>query len=127
MVGKIRAAVSARRDPDFVICARTDARGVYGRGGHERSNAYAEAGADMTFVDGALSVEELRRFATEIESTYKLVNLGGAAKHRTTPRPPVAELQDMGYDAVLYALNCVRAQSRAWGLSPRPARARVPG
>jgi 2-methylisocitrate lyase-like PEP mutase family enzyme len=110
MIGKIRAAADARTDPDLVICARTDARGVYGPDeAILRANAYAEAGADMTFVDGALSVEELRRFAEEVESRYKLVNLGGAAKHRTTPRPPIAELQEMGYDAVLFALNCMRA------------------
>ena len=62
----------------------------------------------MTFVDGALSVEELKQFA-EVECRYRLVNLGGAGKKRTTPRPPLADLQDMGYDAALFALNCMRA------------------
>lgn len=110
MVGKVRAAVSARESDEFIICARTDARGVLGPDeAISRANAYAAAGADMTFVDGPLSVEELERFATEVESRYKLVNLGGAAKHRTTPRPPVADLQEMGYDAVLFALNSVRS------------------
>jgi methylisocitrate lyase len=113
MIGKIRAAVDARTDSSFVVCARTDARGVYGPDeAVERVTAYAAAGADMTFVDGALSVDELRRFAREVDSPYKLANLGGAAKHRTTPRPRVAELREMGYDAVLFPLSPIRAAAK---------------
>lgn len=114
MVGKIRAAVAARTDPDFVIAARTDARAVEGvEGAVERGNAYTEAGADMSFVDGVLSVEELRTFATEITAPFHLANMGGSGRRRTTPKVPLDELSEMGYDAALFGLQLTRATAMA--------------
>jgi len=110
MVGKVRAAVDARRDSSFVIGARTDARSVEGvEAAIERANAYAAAGADLTFIEGPLDLEEMRRFAQEVRAPYRLLNMGGAAAQRTTPRPPLEEIRTMGYQAAFFAANCSRA------------------
>src|SRR5690606_31812713 len=67
MVGKIRAAVSARRDPDFVVIARTDAAAVEGLDAAlERARAYAEAGADLLFVEAPTSEDDIARVAGEL-------------------------------------------------------------
>ena len=71
-VGKYRAADYARNeiDPDFVIIARTDARGAHGGTLDDaitRANAYLEAGADMAFVEGPTSMEELKRVCAEVK------------------------------------------------------------
>ena len=71
-VGKYRAADAVRRelDPDFVLIARTDARGAPGGSLDEairRANAYLEAGADLAFVEGPTSVEEVRRVCREVK------------------------------------------------------------
>src|SRR5436305_9814965 len=61
MVQKIRAAVDARQDPNFVIIARTDANAVHGLADAlERGHAYREAGADVIFIEAPRSLEELR-------------------------------------------------------------------
>src|SRR5262250_3378876 len=70
-VGKYRAAARARdeADPDFVLIARTDARGAHGGSLDEairRANAYLEAGADMAFVEGPTSLDEVRRICKEV-------------------------------------------------------------
>jgi 2-methylisocitrate lyase-like PEP mutase family enzyme len=112
MVGKVKSAVAARSNPDLVLVARCDARAVEGPDGAiARANAYAAAGADATMVDGAVSLEELARFGSEIKSRYRIVNLGGSAKVRTTPKPPIAELQAMGYNVAMYALQSARASA----------------
>ena len=71
-VGKYRAAVSARdeMDPDFMIVARTDARGAHGGSMDDainRANAYLDAGADMAFVEGPTSVAEVERICKEVK------------------------------------------------------------
>jgi 2-methylisocitrate lyase-like PEP mutase family enzyme len=110
MVGKIRAAVDARRAPAFMVGARTAARSVEGaEAAIRRANAYAAAGADLAFVEGPLDEEEMRRFAQEVRVRYRLLNLGGAASQRTTPRPPLGEILAMGYLAAFFAANCSRA------------------
>src|SRR5207253_8487417 len=64
MVHKIRAAVDARQDPDFVIIARTDANAVYGlEDALRRGRAYRDAGADVIFIEAPRSIEELRAIA----------------------------------------------------------------
>lgn len=68
MVEKIKAAVDTRENPDLVIIARTDARAVLElEKAIERAQVYAEAGADMTFVEAPRNVEELRKIAQEIK------------------------------------------------------------
>src|SRR3984893_18474878 len=67
MVQKIRAAVDARQDPDFVVIARTDANAVYGlEDALRRGQAYREAGADVIFIEAPRSMEELRAIAQTV-------------------------------------------------------------
>lgn len=100
MVGKIKAAVDARVSGDFLIIARTDARAIDGLDAAlDRARAFAEAGADVTFVEAPTSVDELRRIAGELPCP-QIVNvvIGGR-----TPALPAAEFGEMGFGMVLYA------------------------
>lgn len=74
-VQKIRAALDARIDPDFVIIARCDAYAVTGwEDTVKRCRAYAEAGADLVFVDGIKSVEDIRTYATDLADLPRMYN-----------------------------------------------------
>lgn len=74
-VQKIRAALDARTDPDFVIIARCDAYAVTGWADTvKRCRAYVEAGADLVFVDGIKSVEDLHMYATDLADLPRLYN-----------------------------------------------------
>lgn len=100
MVSKIKAAVDARVSGDFLIIARTDARAIDGLDAAlDRARAFAEAGADVTFVEAPTSVDELRRIASELPCP-QIVNvvIGGR-----TPALPAAEFGEMGFGMVLYA------------------------
>jgi len=100
MISKIKAAVDARQHPDFLIIARTDARSVLGiNEALERAVAYAEHGADITFVEAPESVDEMRRIAGEL-SCPQIVNVVIGGK---TPALPQQVLADMGFGLVLYA------------------------
>jgi carboxyvinyl-carboxyphosphonate phosphorylmutase len=106
MIGKIKAAVDARRDRDLTIIARTDARAVMGLDeAIERGNVYAEAGADVIFVEAPQSKEELARIADEIEGTL-MVNM---VKGSRTPMLSSHELENMGYRLAIYPNECHRA------------------
>ncbi len=94
-VGKYRAADYARKeiDPDFVIIARTDARGAHGGTLDDaitRANAYLEAGADVAFVEGPTDVEEVKRICSEVKGPI-LYNQTGIS-----PRFTKEELQSLG-------------------------------
>lgn len=94
MMKKIEAAREARTDPDFVIIVRTDARSVEGlEKAIRRGKRYAEAGADMIFVEAPQSVDEIRKIADSI-STPLLINMFKGGK---TPLVPMSELETMGY------------------------------
>ena len=87
-VGKYRAAAAVRRDldPDFVLIARTDARGAHGGSLDEairRANAYLEAGADLAFVEGPTSVDEIQRVCREVRGPVFYNQTGGSP--RLTP------------------------------------------
>jgi 2-methylisocitrate lyase-like PEP mutase family enzyme len=100
MVGKIKAAVDSRQHGDFLIIARTDARAVHGLDDAlERAVAYAEAGADLSFVEAPESVDEMRRIAAQAH-TPQIVNVVIGGK---TPALPASELAAMGFGLVLYA------------------------
>src|SRR5580700_7141875 len=100
---KIRAAASARRDPNFVIKARTDATAIHGVGeAIRRLNLYAEAGADLLFADALLTAENI---ATVARSVIKplTVNMGFGIRQRpTTPLLSTRQLEDMGVKAVSF-------------------------
>jgi 2-methylisocitrate lyase-like PEP mutase family enzyme len=113
MVGRIRAAVDARSDPDFLLVARTDARGPLGLDeAIRRGRLYAEAGADMIFPDALLAEEEYGRFAREVPGP-KLLNLGGYGRKRTTPKMPFAAIERMGYAVVILPLAALRSGVKA--------------
>lgn len=115
MVQKIRAAVDARQDPDFIIIARTDARDVLGLDeAIERAHAYAEAGADMIFVESPASVEEIQRIAREVTEVPLLINMFWGGK---TPLVPPAELEAMGYKLMIVPSDLQRAAIRAMQLA----------
>jgi 2-methylisocitrate lyase-like PEP mutase family enzyme len=100
MVGKIKAAVDARVHSDFLIIARTDARAVHGfDDAIERAAAYAEHGADITFVEAPISIDELRRIPLVL-ACPQIVNVVIGGK---TPAMSAAEFAAMGFAIVLYA------------------------
>jgi 2-methylisocitrate lyase-like PEP mutase family enzyme len=103
MVQKIRAAVDARRDPDFIIKARTDAAGPMGIDeAIRRANMYAAAGADLLFADAVLSVEDIRKFTSSVKKPVS-VNMGfGIRTRSTTPLLSPKQLQDLGVAAVIW-------------------------
>ena len=85
MVGKLRAAVEARRDPDLLIIARTDAVAVTGWTTRiARARAFAEAGADLLFVEAPTSEDDIARVATELRGVAPLV-FNWAEGGRTPP------------------------------------------
>ncbi len=109
MAGKIRAAVEARHDPDFIIVARTDARGAIGLDeAIRRGRLYKEAGADMIFPDALLSRDEYAAFGAAVPGP-KLFNMGGYGKSRTTPKLPLSDVASMGYSLVIFPLAALRA------------------
>jgi len=97
MVGKIRAAVAARRDPDFLIVARTDAIAVEGiEGAVARACAYAEAGADAIFPDAARGKEDIERIVAAVPIPVR-INMGfGIRTRSTTPLMSIAALKGLG-------------------------------
>lgn len=99
-VSKIKAAVDARRDPDFLVMARTDAAAVHGfEAAVERAQQFAEAGADILFVEAVTTAEEIRALPQRL-ATPQLMNMviGGR-----TPIFNSAELGELGFGIVLYA------------------------
>ncbi len=110
MVDRIKAAVDARSDAQFVIMARTDAVAVEGiDAALERAIACREAGADMLFPEALTELDQYRRFA-EATGIPVLANITEFGK---TPLFTVAELSAAGVALVLYPLSAFRAMSQA--------------
>jgi 2-methylisocitrate lyase-like PEP mutase family enzyme len=106
MVAKLHAALDARVDPDLMIIARTDARAVEGLDrAIERAHAYRDAGADATFVEAPLDVDELSRIGAEVPGPL-VANMVEGGK---TPVVGREELGRLGFDIVLYANLGARA------------------
>ena len=100
MVQKVRAAVEARRDSSFTIIARTDARATLGFGeALKRAADYAEAGADVTFVEAPQSVEEMEAITRELPAPQ----VANVVEGGLTPTLDVRELDAMGFAVALYA------------------------
>jgi 2-methylisocitrate lyase-like PEP mutase family enzyme len=100
MAGKIKAAVDARNNKDFLIIARTDAIAVDGfEPAMERVHCYIEAGADLTFVEAPESVEEIRKIPQQL-SVPQVINVVVGGK---TPVLAQEELAKIGFGLVLYA------------------------
>jgi 2-methylisocitrate lyase-like PEP mutase family enzyme len=99
MVLKVRAALSARRSLDTLIIARTDALQVHGLDDAiERCNAYAEAGADVTFVDAPRSREHLAEIARRVDGPL----LSNMSETGRTPPLSAHELEQLGYSIVIF-------------------------
>lgn len=98
-------------DPDFLICARTDARGVEGfQAAVERAKHYCAAGADMIFPEGLHDLEEFREFAQEVRSTYpRIYMLANMTEFGKTPHINVPAFQKAGYNLVIYPVSTLRA------------------
>ena len=110
MVSKIKAAVDTRGDADFQIIARTDARAVHGlEDAIARAQAFVEAGADATFVEAPVSVDEMARIGREIK-VPQIANIVFGGK---TPDPGRDALASMGFAGVLYANAALQAALRA--------------
>lgn len=110
MAGKLRAAQDARRDPDLVIIARTDARAVEGlEAAIRRGNLYAQAGADVVFVEAPESEDELRVIAREVRAPL-LVNMFQGGR---TPLVAPGTLAEMGYRIMIVPSDLQRAAIRA--------------
>jgi methylisocitrate lyase len=109
MVMKLKAALDARSDPDFVIMARTDALAVNGiDDAIRRAKLYREAGADLIFVEAPESVEQMKRIIEEVDAPH-MVNMLPGGK---TPMLTATELQEIGYAVVAYATACTYAIAR---------------
>ncbi|MBO0866263.1 MAG: methylisocitrate lyase, partial [Mycobacterium sp.] len=105
MVKRIRAAVAARRDPNFVICARTDASTVEGLSAAiDRARAYADAGADLVFTEALADAKEFERFRAAVDVPL-LANMTEFGK---SPLLSVRQLSDIGYNVVIYPVTALR-------------------
>jgi len=110
MVQKIRAAVDARQDPDFVIIARTDANAVYGLADAlHRGRAYREAGADVIFIEAPRSIEELRTIAQAFPDVPLLYNWAESGK---TPLLSLEEIHALGFKLVIFPVSLLFAATR---------------
>ncbi|MEY2555429.1 MAG: methylisocitrate lyase [Verrucomicrobiota bacterium] len=110
MVGKIKAAVAARRDPDFMIIARTDARAVedFDRA-VERAGEYLAAGADAIFPEALQTADEFRDFAKEID----LPLLANMTEFGKSPLLSFKDLSDFGYRMVIFPQSAFRVAMKA--------------
>src|SRR5437667_4819834 len=110
MTEKIKAAVAARRDPDFMIIARTDARAVENFDRTvDRAQQYMEAGADAIFPEALQSEQEFRDFASEIHAPL-LANMTEFGK---SPLLSFSELAEFGYRMVIFPMSAMRVALKA--------------
>ncbi len=110
MGDRIKAAVDARIDPNFIIMARTDAFAKEGlQGAIERAEYYIELGADMIFPEALTTLDEYRSFTSHIKAPI-LANITEFGK---TPLFTKEELNDAGVQLILYPLSAFRAMSKA--------------
>ena len=111
MEKKLQAALASRSDPDFLIIARTDARGVHGfDDAINRGRAFAKLGVDAIFVEAPQSEAELEEIPRALPDVPLLVNVFKGGK---TPMLPVARLQQMGYRIAIYPSETQRAAIHA--------------
>ncbi len=110
MVAKIRSAVRARSNPNFVIIARTDARAVEGlQSAIERARAYLDAGADAIFPEALQSPDEFDQFARAVQAPL-MANMTEFGK---TPYLTVNEFAQLGYKMVIFPMTCLRVMMKS--------------
>jgi 2-methylisocitrate lyase-like PEP mutase family enzyme len=126
-LSKIRAAVAARRNPDFVIIARTDARAVNGLADAiDRANGAIEAGADLAFVEAAQNLDEMAEIPRRVQGPC-LLNMVVGGK---TPLVSISQAEDLGYRVMIMpgillrsaiaTFDSVLASIRQTGMIPVP-------
>lgn len=108
MVGKIKAAIDARKETNTLIIARTDARGVEGLSeAIDRAQAYQEAGADILFIEAPHSIDEMKLIRKSFgEDIPLLANMVEGGK---TPIKTVNDLKSLGFNIVIFPGGAVRA------------------
>jgi len=110
MVAKIKAALDARVDPDFIIMARTDALAVYGiEEAIHRGSIYRETGADLIFVEAPKTIEEMKRINREIDGPTLANNIEGGK----TPLLTAKELELIGYNVVVFPISSTYCIAKA--------------
>jgi methylisocitrate lyase len=109
---KLATAAAAKSSPDFLLIARTDARGVTGYDDAvERANRYLAAGADAIFPEALKGEEEFRRFAQDVKAPL----LANMTEFGMTPYFTVEEFSAMGYRMVIFPVTLQRAAMKAMG------------
>jgi methylisocitrate lyase len=110
MVDRIKAAVDARTDPDFIVMARTDAIASEGLDAAiERSQRYVEGGADMIFAEAVTNLADFAKF----KAATKVPVLANITEFGKTPMFTLEELRSVGVDIALYPLSAFRAMNKA--------------
>jgi methylisocitrate lyase len=110
MIDRIKSAVDAKTDSDFIIMARTDALAMEGmQSAIDKAKAFVEAGADMIFPEALSSIDQYKEFSDSL-SVPILANITEFGK---TPLYSKTELYEVGVDMILYPLSAFRAMSNA--------------
>jgi methylisocitrate lyase len=112
MAAKIKAAVRARRDADFLIMARTDARAVESFDeAVRRAQMYVDAGADAIFPEALQTADEFKAFAQEV----KIPLLANMTEFGKSPLLSLSELEELGYRMVIFPMSAFRVAMKATG------------
>ncbi len=110
MADKLKAALDTRKDPDFVIMARTDVYAVSGlEAAVKRGNLYGEVGADIVFIEAPSTVEDMRR----INAGLHVPSVANMVEGGKTPLLSAAELQEIGYSSVIFPVSALYASALA--------------
>jgi methylisocitrate lyase len=101
MMAKIKAALDARTDPDFILMARTDALAVHGiEEAIRRGNLYRETGADLIFIEAPQTIEDMKRINREIDAPTLANNVEGGKSPLLTAK----KLESIGYNVVVFPI-----------------------
>ncbi|MGV0834047.1 methylisocitrate lyase [Mycolicibacterium thermoresistibile] len=110
MVKRIRSAVAARRDPDFVICARTDAAAIEGLpAALDRARAYVDAGADLIFPEALTEPAQFEQLRAAVDAPL----LANMTEFGRSPLLTTRQLSDIGYNMVIYPVTTLRLAMHA--------------
>jgi 2,3-dimethylmalate lyase len=112
MIAKVKAAVDARVDDDFVIMARTDALAVNGlEDAIERANLFSQAGADLIFVEAPTTVKQMRAITAQVDAPTLANNIEGGK----SPLLSAIELEKIGYNTVVFPVAATYAVAKVVG------------
>jgi methylisocitrate lyase len=112
MVAKVKAAVDARIDDDFIIMARTDALAVNGLDDAiERSNLFARAGADLIFIEAPTTIEQMQEITARVDTPLLANNIEGGK----SPLLSATELEKIGYNTVVFPVAATYAVAKVVG------------